>query len=88
LSEIGVCNYIKTRKGYKIFLNDTLIAIVCNQFLYMKMTLEGRALLDRPVILPPYIGAVYHIRISDVKNFSDWVQLAEITYKSLSKMPR
>ena len=87
LSEIGVCKYVKTRKGYHIFLNDTLIAIVCNHFLYVKYTMEGRALLDRPVILPPYAGAVYHIRISDVKHFSDWVQLAEITYKALTKMP-
>ncbi len=84
LSENGNCDCRLTKRGYTINFNNLPIAIVCNQFLYVRWTLQGRALLDRPAVLPPYEGAKYHIRIKDLDHDEIWIPLIQETWKAIA----
>lgn len=42
---------------YAIYVDDKLVALVCDDQLFVKPTPAGRALLGTPVEAPPYPGA-------------------------------
>lgn len=86
---MGGAGAIRTRKMFgehAVYCDDRLVALVCNDQLYVKVTDSGRALLgDDAVTAPPYPGAKAHFLIAgaalaDPAFLSD---LAAMTARSL-----
>ena len=48
---------------YAIYLDEKVVALVCDNQLFVKPTTGGRALLGGPVEAPPYSGAKLHFLI-------------------------
>lgn len=51
---------------YALYLDGRVVALVCDNTLYVKPTDAGRALLDRVDEAPPYPGARMHWRMDEV----------------------
>jgi TfoX/Sxy family transcriptional regulator of competence genes len=50
-------SYKKMFGEYAIYVGSKVVALVCDDQLYLKPTAAGRALLGRPTEAPPYPGA-------------------------------
>lgn len=50
-------SYRKMFGEYALYLHGKVVALVCDDQLYVKPTAAGRALLERPVESPPFPGA-------------------------------
>lgn len=53
----GEVSYRKMFGEYALYLGGKVIALVCDDQLFVKPTAKGRALLKSPVEAPPYPGA-------------------------------
>ena len=51
---------------YALYVDAKVIALVCDNQLYVKPTAEGRAVLGTPAEGAPYPGAKPHFRIEDL----------------------
>lgn len=49
--------YRKMFGEYAIYVGEKIVGLVCDNQLFVKATDAGRALLDEPVLAPPYPGA-------------------------------
>jgi TfoX/Sxy family transcriptional regulator of competence genes len=49
--------YRKMFGEYAIYVGEKVVALVCDNQLFVKQTNAGRALLKNPVMAPPYPGA-------------------------------
>ena len=50
---------------YALYLGGKVVALACDNQLYVKPTAEGRALLGEAVEAPPYPGAKPHLLIDE-----------------------
>ena len=55
--------YKKMFGEYAIYLNDKVVALVCDNRLFVKPTSAGREILGTPEENPPYPGAKPHFEI-------------------------
>jgi len=51
---------------YALYLHERVVALVCDNELFVKPTAEGRALLGAVEEAPPYPGAKPHLRVGDL----------------------
>jgi TfoX/Sxy family transcriptional regulator of competence genes len=58
-------SYKKMFGEYALYLEGKVIGLVCDNQLFLKPTLQGKALLSVVSEHPPYSGAKPHFRISD-----------------------
>jgi DNA transformation protein and related proteins len=85
-SEIGFVEYvcdqiagagqIASRKmfgEYAIYCNRTVVALVCDDQLFVKQTPAGRALIADVVEAPPYPGAKPHFLIEEGLDDREWI---------------
>ncbi len=56
----GALTFRKMFGEYALYLDGKVIALVCDNQLFVKPTVEGRALLGRVAERPPYPGAKPH----------------------------
>lgn len=63
--EAGEVSYRKMFGEYAIYVGNKVVALVCDDRLFLKPTPAGRALLDAPVEAPPYPGAKPYLVIDD-----------------------
>ena len=73
---------------YAIYCNQKVVALVCDNQLFVKITAQGQAFLDKtsqPVFLaPPYPSAIDSFLIQDQLDDREWlVQLIRITADAL-----
>jgi DNA transformation protein and related proteins len=61
----GDVTYRKMFGEYALYIGGKVVALVCDNQLYLKPTDAGRALLDAPVEAPPYPGAKPHFLLDD-----------------------
>lgn len=54
MAQAGEIRWRKMFGEYGIYCNDKIVALVCDDQLFVKPTEAGRALLAEPVLLPPY----------------------------------
>ena len=79
---------------YALFCDGKMVALVCDDQLFVKPTLAGRACLDEAVEAPPYPGAKPYFLISgDLWDDADWLaRLVRVTADALpvpvKKKPR
>jgi TfoX/Sxy family transcriptional regulator of competence genes len=79
---------IRSRKmfgEYTVYLDDKVIALVCDDLLFLKPTEEARAAIGNPDEAPAYPGSKLYFRIAeDTWEDPDWLsRLARITADAL-----
>jgi len=79
---------VRSRKmfgEYAVYLDDKVIALVCDDQLFLKPTEEGRAAIGEPDEAPAYPGSKLYFRLpEDTWEDPDWLsQLARITADAL-----
>jgi DNA transformation protein and related proteins len=57
LSDLGEVSCRKMFGEYALYLGDRVVALICDNQLFLKPTEAGRALLGAPAEAPPYPGA-------------------------------
>jgi TfoX/Sxy family transcriptional regulator of competence genes len=61
LRDVGGISYRKMFGEYAVYVGTKVVALVCDNQLFLKPTAAGRALLANPVEAPPYPGARPHL---------------------------
>ena len=83
LSELGEIRYKKMFGEYGIYLQEKLVALVCDNQLFVKPTESGRAFLKSVKEEPPYPGAKPSFLIEELENRELLRELIEITWLEL-----
>ncbi|SCY90529.1 TfoX/Sxy family protein [Desulfoluna spongiiphila] len=82
----GLVRYRKMFGEYAIYCNDKVVALVCNDQLFVKPTQTGRAFIGDVVEAPAYPGAKPSFLIEDQLEDRDWLsELVALTEKELPK---
>ncbi len=71
---------------YGIWSNDKIVALVCDNQLFVKPTAAGRAYIGEVVEAPPYPGAKHSFLISDEIEDSEW--LSELIRQTEAELPK
>lgn len=61
----GELRYRKMFGEYALYLDGKVVALVCDNLLFVKPTPQGRAILGVTAELPPYPGAKPHFQLGD-----------------------
>ncbi len=78
---------------YAIYCNERVVALLCDDQLYVRPTEGGRAFIGEAKEAPPYPGAKPHFQVTDRLDDRDWLtELVVITAKEVplpkSKKPK
>jgi TfoX/Sxy family transcriptional regulator of competence genes len=69
---------------YAIYCGETVVALVCDNQLFVKPTPGGQAFLGSPIMAPPYPGAKLHFLVDDGLDDGDSLsQLIAVTAREL-----
>lgn len=84
LDQMGGAGAVSAKKmfgEYGVYLDEKMVALICDDTLFVKPTKGGRAYLEHPVEAPPYPGAKPCFEISgDLCEDRDWLsQLITLT---------
>lgn len=80
----GSITYLKMFGEYGIYCNGKIVALICDNKLFIKPTDTGRAFIGHVTEAPPYPGAKNSFLIEDKIEDSDWLsELIKITEKEL-----
>jgi TfoX/Sxy family transcriptional regulator of competence genes len=80
----GTVRYRKMFGEYAIYYKDKVVALVCDDQLFVKPTKAGRSFIGDVVEAPPYSGAKPSFLIEDQIEDRDWMcKLFELTEKEL-----
>jgi TfoX/Sxy family transcriptional regulator of competence genes len=78
--------YRKMFGEYGIWSNDKIVALICDNQVYIKPTEAGRAFIGNVVEAPPYPGAKNSFLIGDQIEDSEW--LSELIRISEAELPK
>jgi TfoX/Sxy family transcriptional regulator of competence genes len=80
----GVVSYRKMFGEYALYCNGKVVALICDNRLYVKKTAAGRSFIGHPVEAPPYKGAKPSFLIDDQIENREWLtQLIQLTEHEL-----
>lgn len=69
---------------YGLYSRDKILAVICDDQLFVKPTNAGRAYIGEPEMAPPYPGAAPRFLISDKIEDGAWLsELLRVTYDEL-----
>lgn len=85
LTHAGEVSARKMFGEYALYCNGKVVALVCDDKLYVKPTKAGKNLIGNVEQAPPYPGAkLYYLISGDLWEDSDWLsELINITEKEL-----
>jgi DNA transformation protein and related proteins len=84
MSEAGPISFKKMFGEYALYYNDKVIALVCNNQLFLKPTAGGRSIIGEVVEAPPYPGAKPYFLMGDQLDDKQWMSnLIELTASEL-----
>ena len=84
MESAGRMRYRKMFGEYAIYCNEKVVALVCDEKLFVKLTEAGRAFMGEVVEAPAYTGAKMSFLIEDRLEDSEWLaELISITEKAL-----
>ncbi len=84
IENAGKISFRKMFGEYALYCNGKVIALICDNRLFMKVTEGGRAFIGEPVLAPAYQGAKPSFLIEDKIEDRAWLSnLIRITYKEL-----
>jgi TfoX/Sxy family transcriptional regulator of competence genes len=73
MSTAGTITFRKMFGEYAIYCDEKVVALVCDNQLFVKPTSGGRSFLDRVDEAPPYPGAKAHFLIGDELDNREWI---------------
>lgn len=80
----GEISHRKMFGEYAVYLDGKVVALVCDNQLFVKSTAAGRAFIGAPVEAPAYPGAKDSFLIEDAFEDRDWIaELIRITARDL-----
>ena len=80
----GAISYRKMFGEYAVYCGGKVVALVCDNQLFVKPTAAGRAFIGAPVEAPAYPGAKNSFRIEDAFEDREWIsKLIRITAREL-----
>jgi TfoX/Sxy family transcriptional regulator of competence genes len=80
----GEISYRKMFGEYAVYCDGKVVALICDNHLFIKPTESGRAFVGNVVEAPPYLGAKLHFLIEDQFENSEWIsELVRITADGL-----
>lgn len=80
----GQITYKKMFGEYGLYFGDKIFALVCDNKLFIKPTVSGRAFIKDVVEAPPYPGAKPSFLIEEKLEDRKWLkELIELTVKEL-----
>ena len=80
----GDISFKKMFGEYALYCNGKVVALICDNQLFVKPTSGGRAHIGSPVEAPPYPGAKPYYLIEDDFEDREWIEtLIRITAKEL-----
>ena len=84
MGDVGVVRSKKMFGEYALYCGDKVVALVCDNQLFVKPTEAGRAYIGSPVEAPPYPGAKNSFLIADAFEDRAWIsELIRITAREL-----
>jgi len=84
MEDAGVIRYRKMFGEYAIYCDEKVVALVCDDKLFVKPTEGGRSYISDVVEEPAYPGAKISFLIEDKFEDKDWIsELIRITGKEL-----
>lgn len=89
MADAGKIRYRKMFGEYAIYFNDKVVALVCDNKLFVKPTEKGREFIQDVSEAPPYPGAKNSFLIEDKIEDSEWLStLIKITERGLPKQKK
>lgn len=83
LLSAGDITYRKMFGEYALYCDLKVVALICDDQIFVKPTLGGRAYIGDPVEAPPYPGAKPYFLIEELEN-REWLsELIKITAREL-----
>jgi TfoX/Sxy family transcriptional regulator of competence genes len=80
ISAAGPVSFRKMFGEYVIYCNSKVVALVCDNQLFVKPTVAGRTLIGKPLEAPPYPGAKPCFLMGDELEDRGWIsQLIRLT---------
>jgi TfoX/Sxy family transcriptional regulator of competence genes len=84
IQNAGVIIYRKMFGEYALYCNDKVIALICDNQLFVKSTKAGELFIGKVVKAPPYPGAKPSFLIEDQIEDREWLcDLVRLTEKEL-----
>ena len=84
ISEAGTVSSRKMFGEYAVYCGGKVVALVCDNRLFVKPTAAGRAFIGAPVEAPAYPGAKNSFLIEDAFEDREWIsELIRITAREL-----
>ena len=84
MENTGTVTYRKMFGEYAVYCNGKLVALICDNRLFIKPTEGGRSFIGDVVEAPPYPGAKMSFLIEDKLEDREWLShLVRITAKEL-----
>jgi TfoX/Sxy family transcriptional regulator of competence genes len=84
IENAGLITYKKMFGEYAVYCEGKVVALICDNRLFVKPTEGGRAFIEDVVEAPAYPGAKLSFLIDDRFEDREWISnLIKITYKEL-----
>ncbi len=84
INETGQVSFKKMFGEYAIYYDGKVVALICDNQLFIKPTAAGRSTIDTVVEAPPYPGAKPYFLIDDRLDDREWLSnLIQITATEL-----
>lgn len=84
----GVITYRKMFGEYAVYCDGKVVALVCDNQLFVKPTAAGRNYVGDVELAPPYPGAKQHFHVSEKLDDPEWLsELIRITAEELPTGP-
>lgn len=84
--QINYCGNVIAKKmfgEYALYCNEKIIALVCDNQVFVKPTFAGKALLSEVMEAPPYPGAKPYFLIENIDDSEWFSQLIRVTAAEL-----
>ena len=86
IQNAGLISYRKMFGEYTLYCDGKVVALVCDNKLYIKPTTAGSKFIDQITEAPPYPGAKMYYLIEDKIEDSEWLtELVRLTADELPK---
>ena len=85
VADAGQVSFRKMFGEYAVYCDGKVVALVCDDRLYVKQTAGGRAFIGEPAEAPPYPGAKLSFLIED--RLDDRVWMTELIRVTAGELP-
>lgn len=83
ISGAGEITYKKMFGEYSVYCNGKIIALVCDNQFFVKITPQGESFLHGGIKEPPYPGAKLYFLIDNLDDCSRLARLVRLTHDAL-----